>query len=181
MVPLDHTRTASGRAKTPVSGRLQSGDTLVWSAASRPGMAVLSSQFNDLTMPRPAQGSRNEDSHRQQQSAAGRGDFRVAGPAAGAGQHPPLLRHRRSSSRSWRTCAARTCSSSSRRQLPGQRQSDGAADHHRCAAPQLGAAHHGGDALLRLCPPGPQDRPAHADLGQAGGQPDHHAPAPTAC
>ena len=40
---------------------------------------------------------------------------------------------------------------------------------------RLGAAHHGGDALFRLRPPGPQDRPAHADLGQAGRQPDHRA------
>ena len=43
-----------------------------------------------------------------------------------------------------------------------------------------GAAHHGGDPLFRLCPAGPQTRPAHADLGQAGRQPDHHTPAPTA-
>jgi hypothetical protein len=30
---------------------------------------------------------------------------------------------------------------------------------HRCAAPQLGAPHHRGDALFRLCPPGPQTGP----------------------
>ena len=30
------------------------------------------------------------------------------------------------------------------------------------------------DALFRLCPAGPEARPAHADLGQAGRQPDHH-------
>ena len=36
----------------------------------------------------------------------------------------------------------------------------------------VGAAHHRGHALLRLCPPGPQARPAHADLGQARRQPD---------
>ena len=36
----------------------------------------------------------------------------------------------------------------------------------------IGAAHHGRHALLRLCPAGPQARPAHADLGQARRQPD---------
>src|ERR1044071_4255063 len=45
------------------------------------------------------------------------------------------------------------------------------ADHHRCAAPLLGAPHHRGGALLRLCPAGPKAWPAHADLGQAGRQP----------
>ncbi len=59
-------------------------------------------------------------------------------------------------------------------QLPGQRQSDGIADHHRRAAPRLGEAHHRGRPLFRLCPPGPQTRPAHADFGQAGRQSDHH-------
>jgi taurine dioxygenase len=39
--------------------------------------------------------------------------------------------------------------------VPGQRQSDGTADHDRCAARSLGAAHHRGDPLFRLCPPGP--------------------------
>ena len=57
--------------------------------------------------------------------------------------------------------------------VPGQRPPDGAADHHRRAAPRLGAAHHGGDPLFRLCPAGPQARAAHADLGQARRQPDH--------
>ena len=57
--------------------------------------------------------------------------------------------------------------------VPGQRPPDGAADHHRRAAPLLGAPHHGGDPLFRLRPAGPQARPAHADLGQAGRQPDH--------
>src|SRR5271167_4819426 len=41
------------------------------------------------------------------------------------------------------------------------------------AAPRLGAAHHGGDPLFRLCPAGPQTRAAHADLRQARCQPDH--------
>ncbi len=54
-----------------------------------------------------------------------------------------------------------------------QRSLDGIADHHRRAAPRLGAAHHGGDPLFRLCPAGPQSRAAHADLGQARRQPDH--------
>ncbi len=31
-------------------------------------------------------------------------------------------------------------------------------DHHRCAAALLGAAHHGGGAVFRLCPAGPQAR-----------------------
>ena len=43
-------------------------------------------------------------------------------------------------------------------ELPGQRQPDGAADHHRRAPPRLGPAHHRGDPLFRLCPAGPQDR-----------------------
>ena len=42
--------------------------------------------------------------------------------------------------------------------VPGQRPPDGAADHHRRAAPRLGAAHHRGDPLFRLCPAGPQTR-----------------------
>jgi ribose-phosphate pyrophosphokinase len=37
------------------------------------------------------------------------------------------------------------------------------------------APHHGRHPLFRLCPAGPQARPAHADLGQAGRQPDHQA------
>jgi hypothetical protein len=54
-----------------------------------------------------------------------------------------------------------------------QRPPDGIADHHRRAAARLGAAHHGGDPLFRLCPAGPQSRAAHADLGQARRQPHH--------
>ena len=57
--------------------------------------------------------------------------------------------------------------------LSGQRQPDGTADLHRRAAARLGPADHRGRALFRLCPAGPQARPAHADLGQAGRQPDH--------
>ena len=57
--------------------------------------------------------------------------------------------------------------------VSGQRPPDGTVDHHRRAAPRLGAAHHRGDPLFRLCPPGPQTRAAHADLGQARRQPDH--------
>jgi hypothetical protein len=34
-------------------------------------------------------------------------------------------------------------------------------------------ADHGGHALFRLCPAGPEDRRPHADLGQAGRQHDH--------
>ena len=45
----------------------------------------------------------------------------------------------------------------------------------------IGPAHHRGDPLFRLRPAGPQSRPAHADLRQAGRQPHHRAPAPTAC
>ena len=64
--------------------------------------------------------------------------------------------------------------------VPGQRPSDGAADHHRRAAPLVGAPHHRGDPLFRLCPAGPQIRLAHADLGQARRQSDHRRPASTA-
>jgi ribose-phosphate pyrophosphokinase len=59
--------------------------------------------------------------------------------------------------------------------LSGQRQSDGIADLHRCAQARLGQADHCGDPLFRLCPAGSQARPAHADLGQAGRQPDQTA------
>ena len=46
-------------------------------------------------------------------------------------------------------------------------------DHDRRAAARLGAAHHRGDPLFRLCPAGPAHLRPHADLGQAGRQPDH--------
>ncbi len=36
-------------------------------------------------------------------------------------------------------------------------------------------AHHRGDSVFRLCPPGPQSGSAHADLGQACRQPDHRS------
>ena len=42
-------------------------------------------------------------------------------------------------------------------------------------------AHHGGDPVFRLRAAGPQSGPAHADLGQAGGESDHARQAPTAC
>src|SRR5258708_23062047 len=81
--------------KRDVAGRLQSRDTLVWSAASRPGMAVLSFKISDLTRTRPASGvAIDEDTHRQQQPSAGGSDFCQAGLAAGQGQYPPLLRQR---------------------------------------------------------------------------------------
>ena len=57
--------------------------------------------------------------------------------------------------------------------VSGQRPSDGTADHHRRAAPRVGAPHHRGDSLFRLRPAGPQGRLARADFGQAGRQPDH--------
>jgi CTP:molybdopterin cytidylyltransferase MocA len=63
----------------------------------------------------------------------------------------------------------------------GQRQPDGAADHDRQLQAGQRRADHGGDSLLRLRPAGSQGRRARADHGQAGGQPDHAAPAPTAC
>ena len=56
--------------------------------------------------------------------------------------------------------------------LSRQRQPDGAADPGRRAEALDGAAHHRRHALLRLCAPGSPPRPAHADLGQAGRQPD---------
>ena len=56
---------------------------------------------------------------------------------------------------------------------PRQRQPDGTADHHRRPAPLVGRPDHRGHPLLRLCPPGPPDQGPHADLRQAGRQPDH--------
>ena len=44
---------------------------------------------------------------------------------------------------------------------------------HRRAQARVGEADHRGRPLFRLCPPGPEARAAHADLGQAGRQPDH--------
>ncbi len=137
-------------------------------AAGKGRFVVLNQRLNAKTARR--QGSRYEDSHRQQQPPAGRSHCRQARLAAGQGQHPPLL-GQRDLRRDPGKRARRGHVRAPVDQFPGQRPSDGAADHHRCAAPQLGAAHHRGDALLRLCPAGPQDRLAHADLGQAGGQP----------
>jgi len=54
--------------------------------------------------------------------------------------------------------------------VSSQRPSDGIADHHRRAAPVVGAPHHGRDPLFRLCKAGSQIGLPHADLGQAGGK-----------
>ena len=86
----------------------------------------------------------------------------------------PFLR-RRGFCRGAGKCARRGHVRDPVHQRAGQRQSDGAADHHRCAAPRQRPAHHRGDPLFRLCPPGPQSGSAHADLRQAGGQPDHRS------
>jgi ribose-phosphate pyrophosphokinase len=41
--------------------------------------------------------------------------------------------------------------------------------------PLVGAAHHGRHPLFRLCPPGSPRLGPHADLGEAGRQPDHRS------
>ena len=109
---------------------------------------------------------------RQFQSCAGAGNRRRARPAAGQGQRPPVCRQR-DFRRDPRERARLGRVHHSVDVISGQRPSDGIADHHRCAAPLVRAPHHGGDSLFRLRPAGPQGRLARADLGQAGGQPDH--------
>ncbi len=52
-------------------------------------------------------------------------------------------------------------------------QPHGAAGHARRGQARLGAAGDRGAAVLRLRAPGPQGPAARADLGQAGGEPDH--------
>ena len=54
--------------------------------------------------------------------------------------------------------------------VPGQRPPDGASDHHRRAAPLLGAPHHRGDPLFRLRPAGPQS-PAPARRSRPSSSP----------
>ena len=56
---------------------------------------------------------------------------------------------------------------------PRQRQPDGDAHHDRRSEAGLRRPHHRGDALFRLCPPGPQDQAPRPHFRQAGGQPDH--------
>ena len=118
-------------------------------------------------------GCLDETACREQQPAAGRGDRRLSRDAADRCERPPL-RRRGGVRRNQRERPRRGRVRHPVDQLPGQRQSDGAADLHRRAAARVGQADHGGDALFRLCPAGPQAGPAHADLGQAGRQPDHH-------
>ena len=103
---------------------------------------------------------------------SGRRDRPVSGAGAGQGPGPPLRRHG-SVRRGAGKCARRGHVRHPVDQLSRQRQSDGIADHDRCAAPRIGPAHHRRDPLFRLCPPGPQSRSAHADFGQAGRQ-SHH-------
>ena len=109
---------------------------------------------------------------RQFQPRAGRGDRRLSRHSADQGRGPALRRHgdlRRNPGKRARRRRFRHPVDV----VSGQRPSDGIADHHRRAAARLGAAHHGGDPLFRLCPAGSQSRTAHADLGQARRQ-SHH-------
>ena len=115
----------------------------------------------------------HEIARREQQPAAGPIDFRLSRNAADRRQRAPL-RRRGSVRRDQRECPRRGRVRDPVDQLSGQRQSDGAADLHRRAAARVGQADHRGPPLFRLCPAGPEARPAHADLGQAGRQPDHH-------
>ncbi len=52
----------------------------------------------------------------------------------------------------------------------GGRAPDGVAADDRRAEAGVGAAHHGGDSVFRLCPAGPQGQAAGADFVQAGGR-----------
>ncbi len=110
---------------------------------------------------------------RQLQSSPRRGDRGAAARPAREGRGPPLRRH---------GDLCRDPGERPRRRrlrdpvdlLSGERPPDGALDHHRRAAPRFGAPHHGGGAVFRLRPPGPQTRTAHADLRQARRQ-HHHS------
>ena len=93
--------------------------------------------------------------------------------AADRCQRPPL-RRRRGVRRDQRERPRRGRVRHPVDQLSGERQSDGAVDLHRRAAPRVGQADYRGAALLRLCAPGPEAGAAHADLGQARRQSDHH-------
>ena len=115
----------------------------------------------------------DEDPDLQQQSAARRGDLGLSRPAADPGQRAPLLRHG-GVRRDPRERPRRGCLRHPIDLVSGERPSDGAAGHARRAAARLGPADDRRDALLRLCPPGPQIRVAHPDLGQARRQSDHH-------
>ncbi len=114
----------------------------------------------------------DENSGRQLQRAAGRGDRRLSRRAADPLPRAPLRRPR-NLRRNPRERARPRRFHRPVDVLSDQRQSDGAADHDRRAAARLGAAHHGGHPLFRLRAPGPQTGPALADLGQAGRQ-SHH-------
>ena len=123
-------------------------------------------------IPRSEGRPRDETHGRQLQPAARPRDRRLSRDPADRRQRAPL-RRRGDLRRDPRERARRGRLRGAVDQLSGQRQPDGAADLHRRAAARLGQADHRGDPLLRLCPAGPQARPAHADLGQAGRQPDH--------
>ena len=115
---------------------------------------------------------RDQARRRQLEPGSCRRDRRLPADAADQGGGAPLRRHgnlRRDPGERARRRRFRHAVDL----VSGQRPSDGIADHHRRAAPRVGAAYHGGDPVFRLRPAGPQTGTAHADLGQARRQPDH--------
>src|SRR5579883_1401310 len=100
----------------------------------------------------------DENSGGQLQSAAGRSDRRLYRRAADQAARPPLRRSR-DFRRNPRKCARPRHVHHPVDVLSDQRQSDGAADHDRRAAARVGAAHHRGHSLFRLCPAGSKARP----------------------
>ena len=114
----------------------------------------------------------HEIDDRQFEPAAGPRNRRLYGNPADRRAGPPL-RRRGDLRRDPGERPRRGCVRAPVDRLSGQRQSDGIADHDRCAQTRVGTADHRGHALFRLCATGSQTRPAHADLGEAGRQPDH--------
>ena len=110
-------------------------------------------------------------SRRTRESGSRRVGGRLSGRAdrAGAGHD---LQRRRDPVRDRRERARSRLFRRAVHQQPGQSPPDGTADHGGRAAALVGAAHHGGDSLLRLRAPGSQGRPARADHGQARRRPD---------
>ena len=114
----------------------------------------------------------DEDRGRQQQPATCRGHLLLPQHADDQGGGQALQRHgdlRRDPGKCPRPGHVRGAVDL----FPRQRPPDGTADHHRRAEAGFGQARHRGDPVFRLCPAGPQARPAHADLGEARRQPHH--------